>query len=313
MIIGHQHILQFFEGAKKNDRLAHAYCFVGANQVGKRTVARQIAADLLDVPLAQLETHPDFYAVERLEDEKTGKLKKELAVSQAREIRSRLQRTSWSGGYQVTIINEAELLNDESANALLKILEEPGSKSILFLLTEDEGKLLSTIRSRSQLFYFSLVPEASLAKGLEEQGVAPEKARELATLAWGRPGRALSMVQNPERTLWQLGEISRFHKLIDQPFYLKLKIIDELFGSKDSEDRDSQRQRDHLQQILDIWIGLWREVLRVRAGMEATSHVAVSFPERKVAGILDQLFEAKILLRQNIHPRLLVEQIILQF
>ena len=138
MLIGHAKILEFFENALKSGSLSHAYCFVGQGQVGKRTLAKILAAKILKTDLSKLSCHPDFYYLERIEDEKTGKLKKEISIAQARYLKTHLIGKSWSGGYKVVIVDEAELLNEESSNALLKTLEEPKAKTIFFLLTENE-------------------------------------------------------------------------------------------------------------------------------------------------------------------------------
>ena len=98
MIIGHRQIVDFFEKAAAGDRLGHAYGFVGVSGLGKRFMADNISAKLLKTELHKLAVHPDYILVERSEDEKTGKLKKNITIEQARDLRSRLQTTSWSGG-----------------------------------------------------------------------------------------------------------------------------------------------------------------------------------------------------------------------
>lgn len=300
MIIGHQKIINFFGAAVDAGHLAHAYCFVGESQLGKRTVARQIAADLLQTTTDRLDSNPDFYYIERAEDEKTGKLKKDLAVAQAREIKSQLTRTSWNNGYRVMIINEAELLNEEAGNALLKSLEEPGAKTIIFLLAEDEGRLLPTIRSRVQICYFLPVPLPELEKALLATGVAATDAKELSELSWGRPGRALAMIADPERRTWYETERKRLHAMRGQPFYQKVAALEEIMGKSTSEERDSTRERERLQEVVDLWIVEWRAEL-IKQG------------DQKSKMIIEQLLEAKRLLRRTIHPRLLLEQAVLNF
>ena len=97
--------------------------------MGKRKIAQFVASQLLGVSEDKLTTHPDYYYLARLSDEKLASLK-DISIGQAREMRGRLQNRSWLGGYQITIIDEAELLNEESGNALLKILEEPGERNV---------------------------------------------------------------------------------------------------------------------------------------------------------------------------------------
>ena len=127
-IIGHSKIISFFETAIAKNKLAQSYCFAGRDQVGKKTIAHHLAAKILNIQENKLDTYPDFYYLSRQIDEKTGKLKKEISIAQARQIKDRLGSKAWFGGYQVIIIDEAELLNEESGNALLKLLEEAGAK-----------------------------------------------------------------------------------------------------------------------------------------------------------------------------------------
>ena len=323
MIIGHRKIIDFFARARESGGLAHTYCFVGPAQVGKRAVARHIAAELLGAKEEIIETHPDFHYVARLEDEKTGKLKKELSVAQAREIRGKLQRKSWLGGYQVMLIDEAELLNEESANALLKTLEEPPERSLIILLTENDLALPATIRSRSQCFYFSLVSEAEIVRGLEESGFPSSDAQLAATLAWGKPGRAVELAQSLELRTEQLNEIERWQKLLGQPFYSKLKMIEDAFGDPEKPSGlgagkgDTIRTRERLQDILDTWILEWRKVALIKNGVSKSDSflepVARRFSQSELREIIDTLSDAKKFLSKNIHPRLLVEQALFNF
>lgn len=300
MIIGYSHIVDFFTTAARENRLAHAYGFVGTAQLGKRTVARTIAAELLHTSVEHLDRHPDFYYVERLEDEKTGKLKKDITVAQARELKQRLGRTAWGDGKQVVILDEAELLNEEAGNALLKILEEPGKNSILFLLTEDDSRLLPTIRSRVPLCYFEPLPETILAEGLKVNGVSETKVQEVLPMAWGRPGRAMQFLAEPERQQWYEKEYERIRDLRGSAFYSKVAALEEMIGKHSSDTSDSVRDRERLKEILDIWIMEGDVRLRQKK-------------EKAVARQLEELFEAKRWLGRNIHPRLLLEKVLLTF
>jgi DNA polymerase-3 subunit delta' len=195
MIIGHQSIINFFEEVFKSGHLHHAYTFVGPNQIGKKVVAYHVGATLLATIPEKINQHPDFFYLERMVDEKSGKLKKDITVEQARNFKTRFQAKSWSGGYQVIIFDEAEFLNEEAGNALLKIIEEPPAKTIIFLLTSNEQALLPTIRSRTQVVHFLSVPEQEIQEALERMSCSKERAQELARISWGRPGRALDFFE----------------------------------------------------------------------------------------------------------------------
>lgn len=316
MIFGNATIRKYFENAAANGILHHAYCLVGPAGIGKRTLAETLARQLLNVSEKQLRAHPDFSYIERSEDEKTGKLHKEISVSEARSLRERLQSRAWLGGYRVIIIDEAELLNTEASNALLKTLEEPAEKSVVFLLTADEQALLPTIRSRVQIFYCSLASDAEITELL--QNVSIEKARipEITALAAGRPGRAVQLATEAGAYEAWVEECKRWGDMIDRPLYAKIARIENLLQTKD----DGVRGREKMAAALDVWIALWHEVLRlVTSGTslwqqfvpeleKGTGHA----PEQIVA-VIDRLEEAKKLLIRNVQPRLVMEQAIIDF
>ncbi len=123
--IGNKNIANFLQLSFENGTFSHAYCLIGASQIGKRTLANQLAAQILGVSVAGLATNPDYVYVERQEDEKTGKKKKEISADQIRQVREKFYNSSWLNGYKVIVLDEAELLNEESGNAFLKILKFP--------------------------------------------------------------------------------------------------------------------------------------------------------------------------------------------
>ncbi len=294
MVLGQEKILAFFQQAQAGNSLAQVYILVGSAQVGKRTAARQIATQLLKISEQQLDSHPDFRMLERQIDEKTGKLRKDLGVAQARALREELTRCAWLGGYRVVIIDEAERLNEEAGNALLKILEEPPEHSIIFLLTENEAALLPTIRSRAQIIYCSMSSEKIIQQFLVEQGCPAKEAAAIARLAWGRPGRALRLFQDSAFRDACQRAIEQWHELEQQPFHLQIKILDNFFSRLEN----SSRNRDELMEILELW------------RMEERQAIIAS-PEKRRVETIDRLGRAVQLIQQNIHPRLVVENILL--
>ncbi len=304
-IIGHEKIISFFEKIIDKNALSQSYCFVGSNGVGKKTVARNLAAKILKVGDLQLDAHPDFYYICRQIDEKTGKIKKDISIAQARQIKNKLGNKSWFGGYQVIVMDEAELLNEESANALLKNLEEAGKQRVFFLLTTDDNDLLPTIRSRCQMFYFSLVDLKIIKDGLVSLGYADEPAFEAAKLSWGRPGRAI-MLATDDKTRNDFNyEVERWQQIEGSPFYKKIKAVEDLFNEK----TDNIRTSEKLANALDVWTVLWRRKIldKIENGAQKNGLSLVD-----MAGVLDSFKQGRVLLEQNINPRLLVEQILLK-
>lgn len=307
MLIGHEEIRDYFKKVIDAAALSHAYCFVGPDGVGKRTFARELAAQLLNFPEDKLETNPDFHFLKRQEDEKSGKLKKDISITQTRELRAKLRNRAWLGGYQIVIVDEAELLNNASASSILKILEEPPEKIVLFILTNNDKSLPATILSRSQIFYFSLVKTESIVKGLMENGASEAEANAMALAAWGRPGRAVDFWKIPETLEEYRAESIRFEKMTRESFHEKIGELDDIIGDK----TDVARNRDKLFRVLDIWILLWRKMLLSVNG--AVEGKVSGRSARDIMAIIDSLNQAKKFLGENIHPRLLLEQSLLKF
>ena len=304
-IIGHEKIISFFDKVITNNSLSQSYCFVGSDGVGKKTVVRYLAAQALKINDKQLDTHPDFYYVSRQIDEKTEKIKKDIGIAQVRQLKEKLGRKSWFGGYQVIVIDEAELLNEESGNALLKSLEEAGTQRVFFLLTTDDNELLSTIRSRCQMFYFSLVDIKVIEDGLVKAGYGEAVAEASAKLSWGRPGRAVMLATDDGLRKNFNAEIERWQKIAGAPFYKKIKAVDDLFNEK----TDNLRTSEKLSGALETWIVLWREKILDKMDNPQKNN-GLSLLE--MAGLIDNFKKAQILLAQNINPRLIVEEILLK-
>ena len=309
-IIGHQRIIQFFDNAILNGQLAQAYCFVGPEQVGKRTLARYLAIQLLNINEKQLGTHPDFYYLTREENEKTGKLRKDISISQARLLKERVSSKSWLGGYRVIIIDEAELLNKESANALLKVLEDRKEKIVFFLLTTDELALLPTIRSRCQTFYLSLLAEQEMTIGLIEAGFDSKVVAEVIPLAWGRVGRAISLLSDEENRQKYLQERKWWEEIVKLPFYQRLKKADYLL-----KDKEDGAEKEKFARIIPVWQMLWRDVLLAKTKKENIAHSILAeksnFTVSETLRFIDLLTNTQIMLRQNVNPKLLVEEAML--
>jgi len=289
-------VINFFENALQNSNLAHAYCFLGANYLGKEATARNLAAKLLNTEVEKLEINPDFCKVERNFDDKSGKLKKEIGVSQIRELRQRLANFSWSNGYKVIIIREAELLSEEASNAFLKILEEPNSKTLYFLIAQSEDSLLPTIKSRCQIFNFNAWPEEEIRNFLQTNGAAKEKLERMCVLSAGRIRLAqLLLDEDFYRDYSQKWE--DWENLYNSSVSERLKWIDKSLNAKKEEGGLPE-----LLSELEIW------TMAARANLILNANVG---KEGGTTKVMKELADLKTNLLQNVNPRLALEKLAL--
>ncbi len=200
-IIGHERPKRFLQAALRSQRLAHALLFHGEERIGKLLTARVLAQAVnceavppLDSPDAcgtcrschQIETgaHPDVTILTAT----SGKGE----TDQTREIESRFIYRPLIGRLKVVILDNADLLRREAANALLKTIEEPPPDSLIILVSCRPEALLPTIRSRCQEILFAPLALDQVETVVRRQRGLPERdARFLAVISGGRLGLAL--------------------------------------------------------------------------------------------------------------------------
>lgn len=200
--------------ALRSTRMHHAWLITGPEGVGKATLAYRFARRLLaGTPTTDslfldpahpvfrrvaAGTHADLLTIERERNEKTGRMKRDIAVDSVRNIGGFMSLTPAEGGWRVVVVDGAEEMNPSSANALLKVLEEPPPRAILLLACAAPGRLLPTIRSRCRRLRLSPLPDDAMRDLLGQYlpKLDPDERDRLVTLAEGSPGRALMLAED---------------------------------------------------------------------------------------------------------------------
>jgi len=199
-------------------RLPHAILIGGPRGIGKATLAFRLARFVLAEETAHCGDprglaidptsgvsrriaaggHADLLTVERVFDAQRRRLRGEIAVEQTREIAGFLHLTAGEGGWRVAIVDGAEEMNRNAANALLKILEEPPQRALLLLVSHRPGALLPTIRSRCRQFRLEALASPLLGRLLARYRPQLDETETalLTALARGSIGRALEIADS---------------------------------------------------------------------------------------------------------------------
>jgi DNA polymerase-3 subunit delta' len=311
-IIGHEKVLSFLEKSLKNGQLSHAYLFVGPEGVGRAAVAEWLIKKVLG-PSGL--SHPDVSVVKRLVDEKTDKIKSEIVVRQIRELRERLAMSGFLGGRKFAFIEEADALNVEAANALLKTLEEPTSDTTLILSALSSDRLLPTIVSRCQIIRFTPVAREKISRVLIERGVPRAEAEALAALSAGRPGYALRLLHDEEARSLEETSVRQFIEVASAPAAVRLARAAAWLP------KDEANKKEQIKSLLDRWEWLLRDVLLLSSDIDELAARAAAYPElvylaknKKIdhwSTAIEILREIKDDLTVNVNPTLALEHLFL--
>lgn len=211
VLFGHDEAQSFLAEAYRSARMHHAILIEGPQGIGKATLAYRFARHVLanpdpaNAPAKIADPDPDdpltrqiasgashhLLHLARPVDEKTGKMKSVITVDEVRRAGKFFGQTSGTGNWRIAIIDPADDLNRNAANAILKILEEPPKRSLFLVLSHTPGRLLPTIRSRCLSLRLEPLNARDLNRALDHLGAPPGGSDAIIGLSEGSVARAL--------------------------------------------------------------------------------------------------------------------------
>ncbi len=324
--IGQKRALLLLENSIKNDRVSHAYLFVGPAHVGKMTLARDLAMALNchsdERPCASCGSclriasgsHADLQVLS-LGKGLDGKAQTEISIDDVRRIQHSASLPPFEGDYRVFIIDGAEALSSEAANCLLKTLEEPVGKTVFILLTANEDTVLSTISSRCQRVEVVPASPSEIEGVLLHRGERDiQRAKLLAHLSHGCLGWAFSAL-NDSSLEAQMDRVDEIVAATTGGLSHRLDYVSTLAT-------EFAQARDTVYGKLALWVEFWRDVLLVKAGtrdlvanvnrLDILIQLAASLEISEIRASIKDIDAAVQNLRQNANARLALEVLALR-
>ena len=333
-IEGHDAVVEHFRRALRRDRLASTFLFVGPAGIGKRLFALKLAQALLCPHLDERElapcgqcdsctlvashTHPDLMIVQKPAQKSFIPVE---AIIGDREHRMRvglchdIALKPFMGGPKVAIIDDADHLNEEGANALLKTLEEPPPRSVLILIGTSAERQLPTIRSRCQVIRFGPLNAHSVGEILVSQGLVAdaEQARRLAEFSGGSVERALELADDE---LWDFRD--QLLAALAAGQLQSVALAEATCAFVDAAGKEAPLRRARARQVVRFAAEFYRQLLRAqidaqpvgdRTLLRAVEQALSSWPGdvETATACIDRTLAALGHIDRNAHQRALME------
>jgi DNA polymerase-3 subunit delta' len=229
-LFGHEEAEAALIDGLRSGAMHHAWLFTGPKGIGKATLAYRLARFLLthvdDIPEESRDLsvdpenpifrrvaaggHGDLKILRRPYDEKTKKLKRDITIEEVRRLQPFFGKAASEGGWRIAIVDCADDMNINAANALLKTLEEPPDRSLLILVCHQPGTQLATIRSRCRTLALKALPNELVAEAMqfqmkhaEQVPLNDDEAQAIAHLSGGSIGHGLELAGGGGLDLYQ--------------------------------------------------------------------------------------------------------------
>ena len=332
-IIGHNKIVEHLKNAISMDKVSHAYIFNGEDYAGKKMLAEAFAMALQcekggddacmscrSCRQAKEYNQPDIIYIggeKEVEDKKTGttRMEKPSSIS-VDEIRTLLNNDiaikPYSSRYKIYIVDNAERMNIQAQNALLKTIEEPPSYGIILLLTTNADAFLPTILSRCITLNLKSVEEDKIKEHLMKKYFVPDYQAEVcAAFAQGNVGKAIQLASSDDFNEMKKEVISIVKKIEDIELYDITQTIKQVTEYK-----------KRIDQYLDMIVLWYRDVLYMKSTNDVNKLIfkdevydikkqAAKKSYSEIEKILQAVDKARTRLNANVNFDLVIEMLLL--
>ena len=245
-IKGQNFAKKYLTNSIKSNMVSHAYMFEGPNGIGKNTMARELAAILLE--MENLFNSPDY-----IEIKPDGN---SIKIAQIRKLQSDILVKPYKS-YKIYVIDEAQKMTVEAQNALLKTLEEPPKYAIIILITDNKESLLDTIKSRCEIIKFTPIPMQEVASYLTVNGIDSKRASLLANFSRGSMKKAI-----------ELSESEEFHLMREEvQKYVETFLNGNLIEIMDIQS-SIEKYKDQITNVVDLLINYFRDIMMVKENVD---------------------------------------------
>lgn len=269
-IIGHEDIIRHLQNAIASDKVSHAYIFSGPDRSGKMMLAEAFAQTLqcenaigAGRPEPCMECHSCKQAASRnhpdiiyLRHEKPNT----ISVDDVRDqVNADIGIKPYQGKYKVYIIDEAEKMNTQAQNALLKTIEEPPSYAVILLLTTNEQRFLPTILSRCVTLSLGVVSDEQIKAYLMEKCQVPDyQAKICVAFAQGNVGKAIELASSEHFEELKGAVLGVARRVYDLEYYELADVV-----------RDISEYKLEINDFFDLLMVWYRDVLMFKATSDA--------------------------------------------
>lgn len=229
---GHQKEYAYFQQAIAQNKLHHAWLINGEEGIGKATFVYHLVRLILGTNPAAVSrikagSHADLLVVSRRLDEKKNRLRSEILMEDIKSVGEFLRLTPAEGGWRIVVIEDADLMNRNAANSLLKLLEEPPKGALLFLITTHPNRLLPTILSRCRKMTLHGLSDNEMAQGLSvlDPKLSQGDRGKVIGLAEGSLGKALQLLESGHLNIKEIVENLLTHPVKGKEIYQQVDLI----------------------------------------------------------------------------------------